>query len=65
MTLSSFLCREKHEKSLINDIMSILTHIIDEEASEQLLEVILRNLLKEEKVSADGVKVHQFVFSAQ
>ncbi|XP_030527999.1 sister chromatid cohesion protein PDS5 homolog B isoform X3 [Rhodamnia argentea] len=43
------IVREKHEKSLINDIMSILTHIIDEEASEQLLEVILRNLLKEEK----------------
>ncbi|XP_010063388.2 sister chromatid cohesion protein PDS5 homolog A [Eucalyptus grandis] len=43
------IVREKHEKTLINDVMSILTHIIDEEASEQLLEVILRNLLKEEK----------------
>ncbi|KAF3445662.1 hypothetical protein FNV43_RR10838 [Rhamnella rubrinervis] len=41
--------REHHQQSLISDILSIMTHILQEEASEQLLELILRNLLKEEK----------------
>jgi hypothetical protein len=31
--------------------MSIMTHIINEEASQTLLDVILRNLVKEGKVS--------------
>lgn len=46
-----FFCREHHQKSLISDILSIMSHILHEEASEQLLDVILRNLLKEDKAS--------------
>ncbi|XP_050211868.1 sister chromatid cohesion protein PDS5 homolog B [Mercurialis annua] len=39
--------RESHQKSLINDILSIMTHIINEESSLSLSDVILRNLVKE------------------
>ncbi|KAJ9167086.1 hypothetical protein P3X46_021763 [Hevea brasiliensis] len=39
--------RENHQRSLINDIMSIMTHILNEEASKPLSDVILRNLVKE------------------
>ncbi|XP_043809611.1 sister chromatid cohesion protein PDS5 homolog A isoform X1 [Manihot esculenta] len=39
--------RENHQRSLINDIMSIMTHILNEEASKPLSDVILRNLIKE------------------
>ncbi|XP_048332268.2 sister chromatid cohesion protein PDS5 homolog B isoform X1 [Ziziphus jujuba] len=46
--------REHHQKSLISDILSIMSHILHEEASEQLLDVILRNLLKEDKASVGG-----------
>ncbi|XP_062078396.1 sister chromatid cohesion protein PDS5 homolog B isoform X2 [Humulus lupulus] len=41
--------REHHQRSLINDILSIMTHILNEEATQPLLDVILQNLLKEEK----------------
>ncbi|POO00116.1 Coatomer beta subunit [Trema orientale] len=41
--------REHHQRSLINDILSIMTHILNEEASQPLLDVILRNLLDEGK----------------
>ncbi|KAK4748065.1 hypothetical protein SAY87_014651 [Trapa incisa] len=41
--------REQHEWSLTKNILSILKLAIDEEASHELLEIILQNLLKEEK----------------
>ncbi|KAJ7965575.1 sister chromatid cohesion protein PDS5-like A isoform X1 [Quillaja saponaria] len=41
--------RLDHHKSLIDDVSSIMLHILNEEASWQLVEVILRNLLKGEK----------------
>ncbi|EXB44382.1 hypothetical protein L484_020194 [Morus notabilis] len=41
--------REHHQRSLVNDILSIVTHILNEEASQPLLDLILRNLLKEGK----------------
>jgi sister-chromatid-cohesion protein PDS5 len=46
-----FKCRENHQQSLINHIMSIMTHILNEETSQTVLDVILRNLVKEGKVS--------------
>lgn len=46
-----FFFREHHQRSLINDIISILSDILNEEASQPLLDVILGNLLKEGKVS--------------
>lgn len=46
-----FLCRENHQRSLINHIIYIMTHIINEEASQTLLDVILRKLVKDGKVS--------------
>ncbi|KAM6553079.1 hypothetical protein CsatB_013841 [Cannabis sativa] len=41
--------REHHQQSLINDILSIMTDILNEEVTQLLLDVILHNLLKEEK----------------
>ncbi|KAK4572835.1 hypothetical protein RGQ29_031022 [Quercus rubra] len=41
--------RENHQRSLINHIISIMTHIINEEASQTLLDVILRKLVKDGK----------------
>ncbi|XP_062146872.1 sister chromatid cohesion protein PDS5 homolog B isoform X4 [Alnus glutinosa] len=41
--------RENHQQSLINHIMSIMTHILNEETSQTVLDVILRNLVKEGK----------------
>ncbi|XP_021284773.1 sister chromatid cohesion protein PDS5 homolog A isoform X2 [Herrania umbratica] len=41
--------REHHQQSLINDILSIMTHILNEEVSHQLTDVILRNLVLESK----------------
>ncbi|XP_031392968.1 sister chromatid cohesion protein PDS5 homolog A-A isoform X4 [Punica granatum] len=43
------VAREQHERSLTKNILSILKQIINEDASDELLEVILQNLLKEEK----------------
>lgn len=55
MGLLIFVFREHHQRSLINDMLSIMTHILNEEASQPLLDVILRNLLKEGKVSVSVV----------
>ncbi|EEF48385.1 androgen induced inhibitor of proliferation (as3) / pds5, putative [Ricinus communis] len=41
------IVRENHQRSLINDVLSIMTHILNEEASLPLSDVILRNLVKE------------------
>nr|XP_023895228.1 sister chromatid cohesion protein PDS5 homolog A isoform X3 [Quercus suber] len=41
--------RENHQRSLINHIISIMTRIINEEDSQTLLDVILRNLVKDGK----------------
>lgn len=57
MALYSFLDREHHPQSLINDILSIMTHILNEEVSQALLDVILRNLVKEGKVSTHGISI--------
>ncbi|KAJ4700670.1 sister chromatid cohesion protein PDS5-like A isoform X1 [Melia azedarach] len=43
------LCSEPHLSSLINHILSIMTHILNEEASQPLLEAVLRNLVKQQK----------------
>ncbi|KAL9449811.1 hypothetical protein AB3S75_011691 [Citrus x aurantiifolia] len=45
------LCNEPHLSSLINHMLSIMTHIINEETSLPLLEVVLWNLVKQEKDS--------------
>lgn len=50
-TLHFFKCRENHQQSLINHIMSIMIHILNEETSQTVLDVILRNIVKEGKVS--------------
>ncbi|ESR47424.1 hypothetical protein CICLE_v10003517mg, partial [Citrus x clementina] len=42
---------EPHLSSLINHMLSIMTHIINEETSLPLLEVVLSNLVKQEKDS--------------
>ncbi|KAK9993628.1 hypothetical protein SO802_023331 [Lithocarpus litseifolius] len=41
--------RENHQRSLINHIIYIMTQIINEEASQILLDVILRKLVKDGK----------------
>ncbi|KAM1013870.1 hypothetical protein FF1_043727 [Malus domestica] len=41
--------RQHHQQSLINDILSIMVHILNEKASQPLLNVVLQNLLKELK----------------
>ncbi|OMO55532.1 Armadillo-like helical [Corchorus olitorius] len=43
--------RDHHQQSLINDILSIMTHILilNENVSDQLVEVLLRNLIQENK----------------
>lgn len=46
-----FLGRDHHQQSLINDVLSIMTHILNEEVSHQLMDVILGNLIQESKVS--------------
>ncbi|KAM3683139.1 hypothetical protein ACB098_12G123600 [Castanea mollissima] len=43
--------RENHQRSLINHIIYIMTHIINEEASQTLLDVILQKLVKDGKVA--------------
>lgn len=53
-TLFSFLLRDHHQPSLINDVLSIMTHILNEEVSDQLIDLILRNLIQESKVSVGG-----------
>ncbi|KAK2659490.1 hypothetical protein Ddye_006023 [Dipteronia dyeriana] len=40
---------EHHQQNLINDILSIMTHILNEEVTQPLLEVILQNLVKQGK----------------
>ncbi|XP_022768187.1 sister chromatid cohesion protein PDS5 homolog A-like isoform X3 [Durio zibethinus] len=41
--------RDHHQQSLINDILSIMTHILNEEVSHELMDLILRNLIQESK----------------
>ncbi|GMJ02433.1 hypothetical protein like AT1G77600 [Hibiscus trionum] len=41
--------RDHHQQSLINDILSIMTDILNEEVSLQLMDVILGNLIQESK----------------
>ncbi|KAE8690421.1 putative translation initiation factor if-3 [Hibiscus syriacus] len=41
--------RDHHQQSLINDILSIMSDILNEEVSSQLMEVILGNLIQERK----------------
>ncbi|KAF5450729.1 hypothetical protein F2P56_031056 [Juglans regia] len=41
--------RENHQQSLINHIVSIMTHILTEETSQTVVDVILRNLVNEGK----------------
>ncbi|TYI98544.1 hypothetical protein E1A91_D01G221900v1 [Gossypium mustelinum] len=41
--------RDHHQQSLINDVLSIMTHILNEEVSHQLMDVILGNLIQESK----------------
>ncbi|KDP32795.1 hypothetical protein JCGZ_12087 [Jatropha curcas] len=41
------IVRENHQRSLINDILSIMGHILNEEASQPLSDLILQNLVKE------------------
>ncbi|XVF64578.1 hypothetical protein PTKIN_Ptkin09bG0180000 [Pterospermum kingtungense] len=41
--------RDHHQPSLINDVLSIMTHILNEEVSDELIDVILRNLIQESK----------------
>ncbi|KAH7567871.1 hypothetical protein JRO89_XS07G0171100 [Xanthoceras sorbifolium] len=43
------LCSEHHQQNLINDILSIMTHILNEEVTQPVLEVILQNLVKQGK----------------
>ncbi|KAJ0024548.1 hypothetical protein Pint_08187 [Pistacia integerrima] len=40
---------EHHQPCLVNDILSIMMHILNEEPSLPLLEVVLQNLVKQEK----------------
>ncbi|KAF9608421.1 hypothetical protein IFM89_009787 [Coptis chinensis] len=44
--------REHHQQSLLQSMLSIMTLILEEKVSQPLLDVILRNLLKEEKGAA-------------
>lgn len=44
------VCSEHHQQNLINDILSIMTHVLHEEVTAPLMEVILQNLVKQEKV---------------
>ncbi|XP_068663367.1 sister chromatid cohesion protein PDS5 homolog B isoform X2 [Aristolochia californica] len=41
--------REDHQKDLYQGMITIMTHILDEKVTQPLLDVILRNLLKEAK----------------
>ncbi|KAG6608062.1 Sister chromatid cohesion protein PDS5-like A-B, partial [Cucurbita argyrosperma subsp. sororia] len=41
--------RDYHEPSLVNNILSIMTHILSEDASLPLVDVVLHNVVKEEK----------------
>ncbi|CAK7346982.1 unnamed protein product [Dovyalis caffra] len=49
LLLSSYM--EHHQQSLINEILSIMKHILNEEASQALSDVILLNLIKEGKAA--------------
>uniref|UniRef100_A0A2P2M3Q4 Uncharacterized protein MANES_18G076700 n=1 Tax=Rhizophora mucronata TaxID=61149 RepID=A0A2P2M3Q4_RHIMU len=53
--------RERHQQSLINDILSIMIHILNEEASQPLSDVILRNLALEGKAATSAA--HQLAVS--
>ncbi|XVE55344.1 hypothetical protein DITRI_Ditri03aG0151400 [Diplodiscus trichospermus] len=53
-TIFFSVVRHHHQQSLINDILSIMTHILNEEVSHQLVEVILRNLIQESKDGASA-----------
>ena len=46
------LCRADHHASVVDAMSSIMVQILNEEASQQLLEVLLRNLIKGGKVKA-------------
>lgn len=56
-TLLFPFCRDDHHDSLIYAMSSIMINILNEseEAPQQLLEVILRNLIKRKKVRAPFV----------
>ncbi|KAE8649626.1 sister chromatid cohesion protein PDS5 homolog A isoform X1 [Cucumis sativus] len=41
--------RDYHDPSLVNNILSIITHILSEDASPPLVDAVLHNLVKEEK----------------
>ncbi|XP_008219648.1 PREDICTED: sister chromatid cohesion protein PDS5 homolog A isoform X1 [Prunus mume] len=41
--------RVHHQQTLINDVLSVMVHILNEEASQPLLDVVLQNLVKEGK----------------
>ncbi|TYK31652.1 sister chromatid cohesion protein PDS5-like protein A isoform X1 [Cucumis melo var. makuwa] len=41
--------RDYHDPSLVNNILSIMTHILSEDASPPLVDAVLHNLVKEEK----------------
>ncbi|KAM7256072.1 hypothetical protein ACFE04_011813 [Oxalis oulophora] len=45
---------EHHQQSVITDILSIMTHILNEEASEPLVDIVMQNLIKEGKGSASS-----------
>ncbi|XP_044511885.1 sister chromatid cohesion protein PDS5 homolog A isoform X2 [Mangifera indica] len=40
---------ERHQPGLVSDILSIMVHTLNEEPSLQLLEVVLQNLVRQEK----------------
>ncbi|KAJ6730469.1 ANDROGEN INDUCED INHIBITOR OF PROLIFERATION AS3 / PDS5-RELATED [Salix viminalis] len=47
-----FSCvREHHQRSLIDEVLSIMKHVLNEEASQALSDVILLNLIKEGKAA--------------
>ncbi|XP_065880511.1 sister chromatid cohesion protein PDS5 homolog B [Euphorbia lathyris] len=48
------IVRENHQATLIDDLLSIMTHILHEEASQALSDVILRNLIKEGKAASSA-----------
>ncbi|KAK8649157.1 hypothetical protein V6N13_129891 [Hibiscus sabdariffa] len=48
------LVRDHHQQSLINDILSIMTDILNEEVSQQLMDIILGNLIQESKDTASA-----------
>ncbi|GAV71980.1 Cnd1 domain-containing protein [Cephalotus follicularis] len=51
--------RKDHQQCLKNDILSIITHVLNEEASQPLSDIILQNLVKDEK----GIAASQLAVS--